>query len=106
MTSSHRSGEGATAPSPDLLSRLRAGLDAVGRGLAEFYVAPYRRTFARARRDEEDLLRLVVLAESLGIPDPARWYTLELLPLLHEDVHAWHRRIGLDRSPLEHVTCC
>lgn len=106
MTSAPRSGEGASAPSPDLLARLRAALGAVGRGLTEFYVAPYRRTFARARRDEEDLLRLVVLAESLGVPDPARWYTLELLPVLYDDVHEWHRRIGLDHSPLEHVTCC
>lgn len=106
MTSSDRSGERTPVPSPDLLTRGRAALAALGRGLTELYVAPYRRTFARARRDEEDLLRLVVLAESLGVPDPARWYTLELLPVLYDDVHEWHRRIGLDHSPLEHVTCC
>lgn len=118
MSAAPGTGEGARAPSPGrpartvpgtgpgFLHRARATLEAVGRGLTEFYVAPYRRTFARARRDEEDLLRLVVLAESLGVPDPARWYTLELLPVLYEDVHEWHRRIGLDRSPLEHVTCC
>lgn len=106
MRSAPGSGEGADASSPDPLARLRSALGAVGRKLTEFYVAPYRRTFARARRDEEDLLRLVVLAESLGVPDPARWYTLELLPVLYDDVHDWHRRIGLDHSPLEHVTCC
>lgn len=72
----------------------------------EAYVAPYRRTFARARRDEDDLLMVVVLAESLGVPDPVRFHTLELLPLLADRVHEWHRRMGMDRSPLEHVTCC
>lgn len=83
----------------ELLARVNAGLK-------EFYVAPYRRTFARARREEEDLFMLLVFAESLGVPNPAAYYTLELMPVVYERFHDWHRRMGLDRSPLEHVKCC
>lgn len=75
-------------------------------GLREFYVAPYRRTFARARRDEEDLFMLLVFAESLGVPNPAGCYTLELMPVMYERFHDWHRRMGMERSPLDHVGCC
>ncbi|MFO7340715.1 MAG: cory-CC-star protein [Lysobacteraceae bacterium] len=74
--------------------------------LEEFYAAPYRRTFARARREEEDLFMLLVCSESLGVPNPAAWYTLELLPVLYERFHDWHRRMGMERSPLDHIGCC
>lgn len=83
----------------ELLARVNAGLQ-------EFYAAPYRRTFARARREEEDLFMLLVFAESLGVPNPAAYYTLELMPVVYERFHDWHRRMGLDHSPLEHVKCC
>jgi len=74
--------------------------------LYEFYVAPYRRTFARAQRDEEDLFMLLVFAESLGVPNPAAYYTMELLPVVYERFHEWHKRMGMERSPLDHVHCC
>lgn len=79
---------------------------AVRAGLEEFYAGPYRRTFRRARRDEDDLFLLVVLAEALGVPDPAAYQSVELLPAVYEEFHDWHRRMGMDRSPLEHVGCC
>lgn len=75
-------------------------------GLQEFYFAPYRRTFARAQREEEDLFMLLVFGETLGIPNPAAWYTLELLPVLYERFHEWHRRMGMEHSPLDHLRCC
>ncbi|MFC7405951.1 cory-CC-star protein [Georgenia alba] len=78
----------------------------LGAALREFYVAPYRRTFARARRDEDDLFTMLVLGEALGVPDPAAYYTVELMPVIYERFHDWHRRMGMDRSPLEHVGCC
>jgi hypothetical protein len=80
-------------------SRFRAGLE-------EFYAGPYRRTFARARREEDDLFLLVVLADALGVPDPAAYHNADLLPAVYPEFHAWHRRIGLERSPLEHIGCC
>jgi hypothetical protein len=81
-------------------------LGKVSAGLREFYVAPYRRTFARARRDEEDLFMLLVFSETLGVPNPAAWYTLELMPALYERFHDWHRRMGMEHSPLDHIACC
>jgi hypothetical protein len=85
------------------LGRAQARLSA---GLREFYVAPYRRTFARARRDEDDLFTMIVLAEALGVPNPVSYYTVELLPVMYDGFHDWHRRMGMDRSPLEHFACC
>ncbi|MDR7191422.1 cory-CC-star protein [Luteimonas terrae] len=84
---------------PTALARLSAGL-------REFYMAPYRRTFARAQRDEEDLFMLMVFSESLGVPNPVGYYTLELMPAMYERFHDWHRRMGLERSPLDHISCC
>ena len=64
-------------------SRLRA----LAEGLHEFYVGPYRRTFARAQRDEDDLFRMLVMSEMLGVPNPASYYTAELLPVLYDGFH-------------------
>ncbi|MGO1410464.1 MULTISPECIES: cory-CC-star protein [unclassified Microbacterium] len=82
------------------------GFRAFSRGLQEFYAGPYRKTFAVARRDEDDHFMLVVLAESLGVPDPAAYYTAELLPAVYDDFHDWHQRAGMERSPLDHISCC
>ena len=75
-------------------------------GLREFYQAPYRRTMAREARARDDAFMMLVFSESLGVPNPAGPYTLELMPVLHEDFHDWHTRMGLDHSPLDHVKCC
>ena len=75
-------------------------------GVEEFYAGPYRATLRRARREEDDLFRLVVLAEALGVPDPAAYWSAELLPATYADFHDWHRRMGMERSPLEEYRCC
>lgn len=75
-------------------------------GLNEFYHAPYRQTMARAARDEEDFFMLMMFAESLGIDNPASFYTLELQPLFLENFHEWHTRMGMDKCPFDHVGCC
>ncbi|MEJ6555670.1 DNA helicase [Microbacterium esteraromaticum] len=92
--------------SREAVRRLRRRWAAFRRGLAEYYAGPYRQTLARERRDEDDLFALIVLGEALGVPDPAAYYSAELMPLLAADFHAWHRRMGMPRSPLDHVTCC
>lgn len=75
-------------------------------GLRAYYDAPYRRSLARAQRDEDDLFMLLVYAEALGIPNPATYYTLELMPVMYDRFHDWHRRMGMERSPLDHIGCC
>lgn len=81
-------------------------VEAVEAFAQEYYAAPYRSALARALRDEEDLFMTLVFAESLGVPNPAAYYTLELQPLMLERFHAWHKRMGLERSPLDNVRCC
>ncbi|WP_307793814.1 cory-CC-star protein [Actinotalea soli] len=78
----------------------------MSRGFRDYYAGPYRRRLARSARDEQDLLMMVVLAEELGVPNPAAFYTLELLPAVYGEMHAWHRRAGLERSPFDTVACC
>ena len=78
----------------------------MSRGMEEFYVSPYRATFAQAQREEDDLFMMLVLSEALGVPNPASYYTIELLPVMYERVHDWHTRMGLDRSPLDQFSCC
>lgn len=75
-------------------------------GLDEFYHAPYRRTLTRAYKDENDLFMLLVFAQNLGVPNPVAFYTMELLPFLLEEFHDWHQRMGMDKSPVEHLGCC
>ncbi|EGV36631.1 cory-CC-star protein [Neisseria weaveri] len=84
----------------------RKRLKAIAAGLHEFYHAPYRRTLTAAYRDEADLFMLLVFAESLGVPNPMTFYTLELQPLLMEEFHDWHKRMGMTHSPLERFGCC
>jgi len=81
-------------------------LSGLGKLLREFYSAPYRGAVARAKRQEDDLFMLLVFSEMVGVPNPASYYTLELQPLLYEDFHEWHKRMGMDHSPLEWFSCC
>lgn len=95
--------------SPDknpLSKKKESWLVRLEKGLHEFYVTPYRRSFARAQRDEDDLFMLLVFAETLGVPNPAAFYTMEMLPLIYDRFHEWHIRMGMERSPLDHISCC
>lgn len=74
--------------------------------LEETYSTRYRGAIARARRDEDDLFMLLVFSEMMGVPNPASYYTLELQPLLLQRFHDWHRRMGMEHSPLDHFRCC
>ena len=85
---------------------LRQRLARIGALLDEFYVARHRGALARARREEDDLFMLLVFSEAMGIPNPASWHTLELMPLVYERFHEWHVRMGMERSPLEGFRCC
>lgn len=87
-------------------SECRAGLTRFGELLGEFYTAPYRGAIARAKRDEDDLFMLFIYCEMMGVPNPATYYTLELQPILMERFHDWHRRMGMEHSPLDHFKCC
>lgn len=82
-----------------LLQRLRRSYEGL-------YTVPLQRQQRRARQRQEDLFRLLVLSEALGLPNPAAFYCLELQPFLLDDFHQWHRRMGMEHSPLEGFRCC
>lgn len=86
--------------------RLRAFIREARELFREFYMAPYRQTIARARRDEEDFFMLLLFSEAMGVPNPASYYTLELLPVVMTGFHSWHTRMGLENSPLGSIRCC
>ena len=81
-------------------------LSQLGELLREFYTAPFRGAVARAKREEDDVFMLLVFSEMVGIPNPASYFTMELQPLLYEDFHEWHKRMGMEHSPLDHLRCC
>lgn len=87
-------------------SRWRRRLHRLSHLYRELYYAPHRRMLARRNRQQADLFRLLISMESLGLPNPAAFYTLELTPFLLEDFHDWHRRMGMEKSPLEGYRCC
>lgn len=76
------------------------------RAMNDFYTGPYRRTLNRARQEEDDLFLLLVLADAMGVPNPMTYETLELLPVVYDRFHDWHRRMGMERSPLDNLSCC
>lgn len=88
------------------LHRIRRALATATALLTEFYQTPYRSVVARAKRDEDDLFMLFVFSEMMGVPNPATYYTLELQPLLLEQFHEWHMRMGMEHSPLDGFRCC
>ena len=84
----------------------RDRLRRLGDLVRDFYEGRHRGALARERRQEDDLFMLLVFSETMGIENPASYYTLELLPLMYERFHEWHIRMGMERSPLEHFRCC
>ena len=72
----------------------------------ELFFSPYRSAVARERRDQEELFLLLVFSDMLGIPNPVSYYTLELLPVMLEEFHAWHKRQGMEKSPYDGIRCC
>jgi hypothetical protein len=70
------------------------------------FLAPFRRTARRHVAVEEDLFMLLCFSESLGLPNSVSYYTLELYPYLIDDFHRWHRKMGIEHSPLDEIKCC
>lgn len=67
----------------------------------EFFQSKYRAQIAREARHEEDLFILLAFSDLLGIPNPVQFYTLELYPHLYERFHQWHKRMGMEKSPIQ-----
>ncbi|MFA8438631.1 cory-CC-star protein [Pueribacillus sp. YX66] len=86
--------------------RIQSFADNVKHFYTEMYYTPYRQTMKREIQKRDDLFKLLIYSERLGLPNPASFYTLELLPFMLEDFHEWHIRMGMEKSPLDGFRCC
>lgn len=66
----------------------------------------HRSQVQRELMQKEELFLTLCMSDALGIPNPAAYYTLELIPWLIEDFHEWHKQQGFDKSPLDTIRCC
>ena len=73
------------------------------RGMA---VAGYRRRLRGGALELQDLFTLLCFMEATALPNPATLYLLEVYPYLLEQFHVWHKRMGMDHSPLGSLPCC
>lgn len=91
------------------LRRLAAAFTRGWRGAAlwhdRWFVARLRQGARREARRQEDTLRALVLLESLGVDNPVAYETLDLVPYLVADFHAWHQRMGRENFGDPGVCC-
>jgi hypothetical protein len=66
----------------------------------------YEKQLRNEALELNDLFLLMCYMEIVGLPNPAALYLLEIYPHLLEEFHLWHRRMGMDRSPLANLSCC
>ena len=87
----------------DELAAFRERLADVMRGAA---MSHYERDLRRQTADLGDLFLLLCFMEATALPNPATLYLLEIYPYLLEQFHQWHRRMGIEHSPLGALPCC
>ena len=85
------------------LSLIRTRLAEILRGAA---FGRYEREVRQQTAELNDLFLLLCFMEAAGMPNPATLYLLEVYPYLLEQFHLWHRRMGIERSPLDNLPCC
>jgi hypothetical protein len=89
---------------------LFGGLSGLRRVLGDIlWGAAYGRLQHQLRTDAlalNDLFMLFCYLELMGVPNPATFYLLDMYPLLLDEFHLWHRRMGIDQSPVGSLPCC
>jgi hypothetical protein len=86
----------------ELSSLLRHAAEIL-RGMA---LAGHQRQVRTEAIELQDLFLLLCFMDLMGLPNPAALYLADLHPYLLEEFHLWHRRVGMDRSPLATFSCC
>jgi hypothetical protein len=69
-------------------------------------ITRYEHAVRQQTAELNDLFLLLCFMETTGLPNPATLYLLEVYPYLLEQFHAWHRRMGIEHSPLGSLPCC
>ena len=82
---------------------LRQRLGDILRGAA---LGGWERHLRQQTAELNDLFLLLCFMEATAVPNPATLYLLEVYPYLLEQFHQWHRRMGIERSPLDSMQCC
>jgi hypothetical protein len=85
------------------LVEIRHHLADLLRGLTR---GPYERELRKQTAELNDLFMLLCFMEATAMPNPATLYLLEIYPYLLEQFHVWHRRMGIEHSPLGTLPCC
>ena len=89
-----------------LVERLRDRLTWARDIYEGIYFAPYRREIYREYLRHRDQFFLLTVSDLLGVPNPAQFYTLELVPEALEQFHQWHLRMGIEHPPDGGFRCC
>jgi hypothetical protein len=66
----------------------------------------YEHDLRQQTAELNDLFLLLCFMEATALPNPATLYLLEVYPYLLEQFHEWHRRMGIEHSPLGSLPCC
>jgi len=74
--------------------------------LSEFYRLKFGQELLRESEKIEEFFILLVLSEYFGFSSPLKLLLLEELPEILEEFHRWHKKEGLENSPLEWIRCC
>ena len=69
-------------------------------------IASTNASLRKQANELNDLFLLLCYMEVVGLPNPATLYMLDIYPYLLDQFHLWHRRMGMDRSPLGNLPCC
>jgi hypothetical protein len=84
-------------------SECRSVLGDIMRGAA---FGRYEQDLRQQTAELHDLFLLLCFMEATALPNPATLYLLEIYPYLLEQFHAWHRRMGIEHSPIGTLPCC
>jgi hypothetical protein len=80
------------------------------RNVGEFFygmsLAGYEKKLRQQFMELNDLFMLLCYMELVGLPNPAALYLLEVYPYFLDEFHTWHRRMGMDHSPMGSLPCC
>ena len=87
----------------DELSMFRSRLGEFMHGVA---FGRYEYDLRQQTAELNDLFLLLCFMEATALPNPATLYLLEVYPYLLEQFHQWHRRMGIEYSPIGSLPCC
>ena len=85
------------------LALIRLRLGDILRGAV---LSRYERDLRQQTAELNDLFLLLCFMEAAGLPNPATLYLLEVYPYLLDQFHQWHKRMGIERSPIDSLPCC